>query len=701
METRFKKFITTRRGRSATLADNDLAHQSAPYEASSPALRPPIFLYQPLAKSALELQRDCERDVAAPVRSFSYDQVTPGKAPIFIKSLPQKGNGPIKLQASRRMSSGELITNADDSQRMLQNIRDGDYVVGRKERSLSSSQGRSNTNVNEPRVSRVRSPNHSPLPTPKSPTPTGSQTCPTTPSLVQDSPLSGRLENFEIANPTIGLGLTSPSSVSTSRPSPTQESHDDYRSSFGRQSTSHDSSRSHLSAAQSGNATLQALRKAEYSRLVDIYGADVAARNLARLDHEHLHSSIGPVSPFQLPYSPVIFEPLPAPPADHRDAESGRTSRMSEVSSEWSGASSPQRRSYVSSYAESSSATRQKSIVDDDPAATREDIRNMVEQMRSTYLSAFEQRTPPAARTKPRKKKQRKPKLMTSPALGTPDQHSPRSPPLSGKQTFHADESDSDAPYTRRINSQPVSGTGRLSPIQASPRKNDEHEQGIRRADSATLGGLMAEMKRSRIRASQSSRRQSEQKSAASTPRESNFRPVTPTNLSRVEQKNSWQDFESQGTQHLPPLTPQQPPREEKANSWLNLESDSAEEPFVDSPYDVPRDLHQPRILSQHSVSIDKDQYQSESSVPGYSNSFDTIYDDLFGKNDKDFWSSSSSVGRPPSLTIPALHTDALPTSNHTSSQSTPKKTSHTLSITESPENTHLARTGQMEGNFI
>ena len=660
METRFKRFIRARRRRSAAEVDNDLVHRSAPYEASSPASRAPIFLYQPLAKSALEIRRDGEKDTV-PLRSFSYKQVVPGKAPIFIQSLPQKGNGPVKLQANRRLSSGELTTTVQDSQMTLQDIKDGDYLVGRKERSMSFSKGTSNLNVNETRTSHVHSVDHSPVPTPNSRTPT-TQTRPSTPCLIRDSPGSDKMDNHDQAVSNVGLGLSSPTSTFSSRLRPSQDLNVDCRSSLSCHSISHGSSRSHHNSMQTGNATLQALRKAEYSRLVDIYGADAAARNLAQLDREHLKAANSPVSPLHPPYSSVIFEPLPAPPTEIRDSEAKNASRLSGTSSEWSGTSSPQRRSYVSSYAESSTATTQTSVMEDDPVATREDIRSMVEQMRSTYLNAIEQRTPASARSKPRKKKQRKPKLVLSPAITPSDQHSPRAPPLSGRQTWHPDDSDHDAPYTRRINSQPVSGTGRLSPIQASPRRREDSEAGITRTDSTTLGGFMAGITRSRIRASHSLTRNTKHESVVSQ------------------------------ASHPRPVTPQQPTREGKRDSWLNLESDSAEELFLESPHEVSLVPQQPRGVSQYSVKKDTPDYVEHRT----SASFEEIYD-LFGKESGDSWSSSPNVGRMSSL----RNTSSDATKSITNLEATTSKASQILSIPESPEYTHLARPGQHADYFI
>lgn len=663
METRFKKFISNRRARSATEADNDLIRKSASYEASAPTTRAPIFLYQPLAKSALEVRRDCEKD-AVPMRSFSYSSVTSGKAPIFTQSLPQKGNGPVKLQANRRLSSGELVTTTDDSQETLQDIRDGDYVVGRKGRSISISQGRSNTNMNELRMSPLQSPNYSPLPTPNSYTSISTHTWPNTPRLEYDIHRSGR-DSLDTAAPNIGLGLSSPTSAFASRPRPSQDSVIGQRPSFSRQSASHESTNPHQTPAQNGNATLQALRRAEYSRLVDMYGADAAARNLARLNREHYQAAASPVPLMQPPYSPVIFEPLPAPPAESRHVESRCTSRMSGTSSEWSGTSSPRRRSYVSSYAGSSTATAQTSIIEEDPATTREDIRNMVEQMRSTYLDALEQRPPPTTKSKPRRKKQRKPKLIPSPVLNTSDQHSPRTLPFLGRQTWHPEDSDQPTLYTRRINSQPVNGTGRLSPIQASPRRNDDNEAGIKRADSTTLGGVMADLTRSNIRASQTSRRRNEQQHASLAPPVATVRPVTP----------------------------QQPLQEEKKDSWLNLESDSADELFIESPHDVLQACQHPRVVSHHSV----EKSDSDHVEPRAPDTFETIYEDLFGKDANAFWSSSSNIGRMPSLRIPLSD----PAHDDANQLSTPKKASHIRSIPESPEYRHLAPSGQTEATFI
>ena len=44
---------------------------------------------------------------------------------------------PVKLQTSRRLSSGELLTTIQDNKETLEDIREGDYIVGRKEKRNS------------------------------------------------------------------------------------------------------------------------------------------------------------------------------------------------------------------------------------------------------------------------------------------------------------------------------------------------------------------------------------------------------------------------------------------------------------------------------------------------------------------------------------------------------------------------------------
>lgn len=661
METRFKKFMIKRRARSATAPDNDLIRKSASYEASPPTTRAPIFLYQPLAKSTLEVRRDCEQD-AAIMRSFSYNSVTCGKAPVFIQSLPQKGNGPVKLVANRRLSSGELVPATDESQETLRELRDGSYEVARKPRSMSISQGRSETNKDELLTSPVRRSSHSPLPTPTSHTSTSSHTWPNLPRLEIDSHFScwGSLDT---AAQDTSLGLSPSTSANADQARPSQESAIDHRP-FSRESASNEGLNLYPISTHNGNATLQALRRAEYSRLVELYGADAAARNLARLNREHYQAAASPVALTKPLYSSIIFEPLPAPPAESRHVESRCASRLSGTSSERSSTSSQGRNSYVSSYAGSSTATAQTSLVEEDSATTREDIRNMIAQMRSTYLDALEQNSPPAAKSKPQRKKQRKPKSIPPSVLKPSDQHWARALPSPGLQTGHPENVNQQRLYTRRINSQPLKATGRLSPIQASPRKNDDNDAGIKRADSTTLGGVMADAARSSIEAGQKTRRRSARKQASLVPRAATIRPVTL----------------------------QRPLQAKKKASWLNVESDSAEDVFVESPYDLPRARQHPRIVSHHSIEkSDSDHTEHQSS-----DNFEAIYEDLFGKDPNDFWSSSPSVGRMPSLRLPLL--DAA--HDDTYQLSTPPKL-QVRSMSESPEYTRLARSDQMGPSFI
>src|ERR1700733_5285548 len=140
MGTRFQRYLMSTRRRSEPAqtgyALDDLETYSVPYEAIKPAVKAPIFLSQPLRKSAIAARRTKDEFAGIAIRAISYDSVLPGKPPI-LGGKPCKGNGPVKLQTSRRLSSGELMTTIQDNKQTLEDIREGDYIVGRKEKRNS------------------------------------------------------------------------------------------------------------------------------------------------------------------------------------------------------------------------------------------------------------------------------------------------------------------------------------------------------------------------------------------------------------------------------------------------------------------------------------------------------------------------------------------------------------------------------------
>lgn len=645
MDTKIKKLLSRRQSRSAIAIDNGLLNQSAPYEATSPSPRQPIVLYQPLSKSTTDLRRDAQPNDTCQLKTFAYDSVIAGKAPIFLSALPQKGNGPVKLQATRVSGNGEVVTTVDDPSETLQEIREGDYVVARQDRPISQIQKRRPSDLSPA----------SPSTTPRMGEPT---TSPHRTAFHMSSPTSEKDHAISrqpsrgtpsTSGTNIGLGL-SPPSFRKSRGS--SESWSDQQSS-ARPSTSQGTTPPNSSASHEINATLKALRKAEYSRLVDMYGADIAARNLARMDREHLAISTTQLPKGHSRLSSVILEPLPAP-NESRESVSNRGSGISATSEsccdEWSGTSSPYRGSFVSSCADSSNATGQTSVTEDDTATTREDIRKMVEQMRSNYLEALDTRPANTSRPKPRRKKQRRTQLMPSPAI---DAVANSAPNHTGRRTWHPENSDFDVHSQRRIHSQPVNGFSRLSPIEASPTREEGQETGLKRADSTTLGQLMANITRSKAKS---------QSRIESSARASNSRPQTP----RI---------------HTRPDT----------RSWLNLESDSAEDLHVESPQEMEVPHDNPRIFSRGSTAGG----QLEPGTTLEAEDLGTLYHDSCSKNADAVWTSISAGSS--NHAVPILDTNSQARHLNTFNSPTPK----IPSIPESPEYTRLARTDSIESNFI
>lgn len=635
MEGRFRNFINTRWTRPAE-SETPIQTSDLPYHSSPSSAQQPNFPFQLRDNGQAGTRRSGLN--AMPLRSFSYESLQAGKTPTF-GALPQKGNGPIKLQTSRRLSSGELISLPQDSQRTLEDIREDGYIVGKKDKQKSPKSKHAST------VSPSR--------------PGLGHTSYSAPSLQAPFVSSGRLQSAgpsddefrhsvsQTASPLhqpVGLGVFQPSSPG--RISRSYDPSSEYRSYSRQNSVSAESTRSSTRQTQDSNATLKALRKAEYMKLVELYGSDTAARNLAYFDACQIGSNSNPVPHGPPTFSPVILEPLPLPPIESETRRFSQSSSTSE--STCSGSSSPQRVSYVSSI-----ATGQTSI-EEDSAATREDIRKMVESMRNSYLSALESREPSPPKQKSRKSRRSKHVSTVSPSLTIGQPRSSVNGTIStsraqGRQTWHPADADRDLRSQRRINSHPPSGFGRLSPIEASPPRDKEEKQGLRRADSGTLGQIMADATRAEIRS-----RSSTLSKVKSYETEAGTKPQTSSRRSR------------------------------RAESWLELDSDHSEKARVELPHAI-----------EYQTSTEE---HPESEPRKDSDDFD----DLFSS---ELWSSSTSV---PSLTILSTPTPlseplsrGRPRTNEATPSTPKRKVSHITSIPESPEYTHLATSCDPENNFI
>lgn len=645
METRIRRFINYRRSQSVE-AENAIIHQSLPYETSSPSQQTPTSTNGSKVKDLSKPRKRSDSDVAR-LRTSSYEQCQPGKPPVF-GTLPQKGNGPIKLQTSRRLSSGDLIITAQDSQRTLQDIRNGQYVVGKRDRHLSHSSGRRNTNPIEPHSLPISQLNRSSLAPPSVQPPFTSQTCPNTPTLPYEPnqpSYQGHINHF---NTEVGLGL-SPSSA-WNRPRQSQDSFNDTASSLSHHSMSLDNSKRGMNQMSDTNATLKALRKAEYSRLVELYGLDAANSKIAQLDREHLKTPSSPMFPTDAPYSSLILEPLPPPPIEKADTESTRMSHASRTSDQcydqWSVPSSPQHASRVSSYAESSADTGQTSLVEEDSANTRENIRNMVVQLRSSYLNALESRSAPPVKSKLRTKP-RKPKLKPSPIILVADQVPPLPKlPVASRQTWHPPNAENKVSPRRRVNSQPVESANSIEIQHKSHSQIKDIDSGVQRADSTTLGNLMADLTRDKAKS----------------------RKSVKARFSRDQNSNSER-----------PKTPQLQVTNDP-NIWLDRASNGSDQ------------LHD-RQRRVQSVERSDHTRPSQNSNPAVEE-----LDELFTN---ELWTSpsfSSHTSDDLDLRQTRSHDS---THYNTQYELTPRKTMFIPAIPESPEYTHLARDENPETNFI
>lgn len=138
MDTRIKNFIALKRSNKSS-PDVRLGHQatrdlrSASYGDAVPAV-PSVFGAAPVKGNRAVESKSTQNGLV--FAACSYEAAKPGKPPTM-GGAPLKGNGPVKLQTSRRLSSGELLQTYQDPGRTFVDLKNGDYVVGRKERRQS------------------------------------------------------------------------------------------------------------------------------------------------------------------------------------------------------------------------------------------------------------------------------------------------------------------------------------------------------------------------------------------------------------------------------------------------------------------------------------------------------------------------------------------------------------------------------------
>ena len=522
MESRLRKLLSHRRHkpRRSDASVGSIQHSIAPNPTASQAGIPEVF-NQSLRRSTTDKQRESHGSNNR-LRALSYEETAPGKPP-QLGHRPQRGNGPVKLQTSRRLSSGELLVTEQDYDRTLEEIREGEYVLGGKERrtSKTSSQPKSptepihlkfiSTAPNSPRQSAAFS----------------------GPSSIPPLLLTG-------VTPVISP-VSASSSINPSRSSfSTQAQYLDYPPRV----SSHDglgvlppmpqfyahpmaSTTSLIEAQEEHNPTLEALWKAECSRLNYIYGQTGMDPNQMELNrgrdttlpHERSssarHRSYSNSS--QPPSRVDHLVPSPSKPGVGLKVNASTSNLHHSYRDDHSEGSSQPRYSQLSSSRTHNSAFTTRTSVTDDPSTTRDDIRKIVDDMRTNYLQAIEAHTPPLpplsspSMQKPRSKKQT-PSLMSHASVES-SLRSASWQPVARTKSWQSNNTHFSTPRSsvssqviktrrpasatsRRVSGQQVAGIATLTPIEASPAKSAKstvttkksNDHGLKRADSTTLG---------------------------------------------------------------------------------------------------------------------------------------------------------------------------------------------------------------------
>jgi hypothetical protein len=505
-----------------------------PYQTAPSSDRQPVFIHETLGRILSEKR---ENDSNSPLRAFSYRETKAGKTPTF-GSRPQRGNGPVKLQTNLILSSGETLETTQDAEGTLEDLRDGDYIVAGRVRSDSRG-----VSVN------------SSVPTTPPPLVPNTLLSPNPPSVSTQQPWGNTTSSPLVDIPE--NAIYEESSPTTTYSDPVVAAYFPPQSYYKHSSTSLHSSAdglgisdsqagpigilktsskvSLLEAHEEQNPTIRALWKAEYGRLVAMYGQDDVHRNILDLERDAKTLSGENRQSRDEGLPSFALERLPRPSMEHREGAScsrlSHTSRTEPIQHEdTSDDSSNKRLSFMSSAGHS--YTTGTSVGETDSITTREDIRKIVDDMRSTYLRAIETREPSLQAVKSMKKRKKKPK-STTPA-GTPRTSSiarssmrastPEPPPISPYPATDDTSPMLRSQRTSRIMSHPVAGVNRLPAIYPSPSRDQELGIGLKRADSSTLGTLMGEKTRASIKTRKSKRHsrrpstQSKSSDMASTP---------------------------------------------------------------------------------------------------------------------------------------------------------------------------------------
>jgi len=504
METRIRRYFTFRKLNSQVPQPHqtvdDLALVSIPYDSTQKG-RPPLHSLSPPTKQMGVTKDDLEVPV---VRAFAYESVVAGAPPVF-GATPIKGNGPVKLQTSRRLSSGELLVTTQDHQRTLSDIREGEYIVGRKEPKRMSK----TISIRLPIHNKASSPRSSLAQAPHLSTPTWEQGL----RAEQKSPrkhipeplnLHKDMKSFDALPP--GASPRSPYSLNSSAtrayflgaasdlPLPLSP---------GQAPSTRTSL---LSKGEEKNATIQALWKAEYTRLVAIYGRDGVDRNIAELNRDRFAASADrslgldrsgrKVSAVPGALRPPSLDTITPPSVKGPGALAAQESPSIDNSSDYSSVNVP---SLLASEESSSSYTKRTSLFEADVPTTREEVSRIVENMRKNYLKALEKTEEKPKVKRPKKSKQRASYAHTWKG-GTP------APPgvLKGaRQSWHPSTGPGTVPAEKQSKKRSSSRTkttrestaGSLTPT--ASKSSSRSKPQLHRADSTTLGSFFGSRRQS------------------------------------------------------------------------------------------------------------------------------------------------------------------------------------------------------------
>lgn len=507
MEPRIKRYLTFRRlnytdppEASHTTDEPDLI--GIPYEGTHKG-RAPMLSPGPRTRESVRSKDQLD---AHAIRTLPYTSVVAGTPPVF-GATPIKGNGPVKLQTSRRLSSGELLVTTQDRQRTLTDIRDGEYIVGRKD---------------SPRLSKsisIKPPSHSKASSPRTSATLAPQKSSLSPG--QSPRLEQKLPRNHVPDPiTVDKGLetteVSPPGVSPCSPH-------NRRSSATRAyvlgpteiplplspGKAPSSRNSLLSRGEEQNATIHALWKAEYTRLVAIYGQDGVDRNIAELNK--VRAPLSPGKRFSLdpgagklsvasgaPVSPSLNTVIPPM------IRTPRSSLAQELPSADNGSdySSVKVPSLLSSEESSSSYTKRTSLFETDVPTTREEVSRIVESMRKNYLKALEAK---AAEEKPKTKRPKKSKLRASYThTSIIAAAAPLKASKTGRQSWHASTIQTAPKQEKQSKKRAMptfktTGESAIGPLKTAASKSSlRGKPPLHRADSTTLGSFFSQKKNGR-----------------------------------------------------------------------------------------------------------------------------------------------------------------------------------------------------------